>query len=145
MFCLIPLPSYTHTHLHSQSIMLQIIRGIEHIHAHLVLHRDLKPENVLVNREVLTPPAPRAASAGAAEACPTGEMGSGSDSGSRDAAVIVKITDFGLARQYLPPQQEYTGKVSHLHHGNPWACLQVEWWREEIKHPPASRVGGTAG
>ena len=91
------------------------------IHANLVLHRDLKPENVLLN-----PPSPRTVndlpSAEASTSTPTvggttsatqsrpSHPTSAADSRSEDA-MVVKLTDFGLARQYLPPQREYTGKV----------------------------------
>jgi len=71
-----------------KSILFQIISGLEHIHHHNFFHRDIKPENILVSTSapqdtinafkrysaLVTPP-------------------------STPLAYIVKIADFGLARE----------------------------------------------
>lgn len=79
------------------SIFKQIIHGLHHIHEHGYFHRDMKPENLLItttglddypafqpdSRTVLPP--------------------------ERDVIVIVKLADFGLARETasIPPYTEY--------------------------------------
>lgn len=60
---------------------VQIARGLAHIHSLSVLHRDLKPENIFVS-------SPHAAAAAA----------DGSGSGPPVAPPILKIGDFGIAR-----------------------------------------------
>jgi len=80
----------------SQNILRQILRGIDHTHSHMVLHRDIKPENVLIKQ------------------ASSSDDSSAANAASGDGAFIVKVTDFGLARQYLPPRQEYTAKVGKI-------------------------------
>ncbi|CBQ72879.1 probable Crk1-cdk-related kinase 1 [Sporisorium reilianum SRZ2] len=75
------------------SIYEQIVLGLDHIHQHGYFHRDMKPENLLItttgladypNLQPSLPP-------------------------ERDVLVIVKLADFGLARETLskPPYTEY--------------------------------------
>lgn len=75
------------------SIYEQIVLGLEHIHQHGYFHRDMKPENLLItttgladypNLQPALPP-------------------------EKDVLVIVKLADFGLARETLskPPYTEY--------------------------------------
>jgi len=84
------------------SIFRQVCNGLHHIHQSGYFHRDMKPENLLVtttglhdyqttNRRVI------AASS------------NGSLPTERDVAVIVKLADFGLARETAskPPYTEY--------------------------------------
>jgi serine/threonine protein kinase len=79
------------------SIFRQIIHGLHHIHESGYFHRDMKPENLLVTTtglhdyRNLSPIAP-----------------SGS-SPEKDVVVIVKLADFGLARETKsrPPYTEY--------------------------------------
>ncbi|EEH23076.2 CMGC/RCK/MAK protein kinase [Paracoccidioides brasiliensis Pb03] len=66
-----------------KSILFQILSGLDHIHAHNFFHRDIKPENILVS-----------------------STGSGDSSAfsrftppSTPSTYIVKIADFGLARE----------------------------------------------
>ncbi|CCM06749.1 uncharacterized protein FIBRA_09044 [Fibroporia radiculosa] len=79
------------------SIFRQVVSGLHHIHASGYFHRDMKPENLLVTTtglydyRPLSPVAPP-------DAPPE-----------RDVVVIVKLADFGLARETRskPPYTEY--------------------------------------
>ncbi|KAF8274085.1 kinase-like domain-containing protein [Lactarius quietus] len=79
------------------SIFRQIIRGLHHIHESGYFHRDMKPENILVTTTGhhtypnLSPAAPPGAPP------------------EQDVKVIVKLADFGLARETRsdPPYTEY--------------------------------------
>ncbi|KAK7694672.1 hypothetical protein QCA50_001860 [Cerrena zonata] len=79
------------------SIFEQVVSGLHHIHACGYFHRDMKPENLLVTTtglydyRTLTPNAPP-------DAPPE-----------PDVVVIVKLADFGLARETRskPPYTEY--------------------------------------
>ncbi|KAH7097016.1 kinase-like domain-containing protein [Auriculariales sp. MPI-PUGE-AT-0066] len=70
------------------SIFQQAVPGLHHIHSSGYIHRDMKPENLLVT------------TTGLARYSPNMEQ---------DVMVIVKITDFGLARETSsrPPYTEY--------------------------------------
>ncbi|KAL7410251.1 kinase-like domain-containing protein [Mrakia frigida] len=80
------------------SVFHQVISGLDHIHASGYFHRDMKPENLLVTtiglqdylpvRETPIPPGTRMET---------------------DVVVIVKLADFGLAREInsKPPYTEY--------------------------------------
>ncbi|OJA21511.1 hypothetical protein AZE42_05111 [Rhizopogon vesiculosus] len=77
------------------SIFRQIVSGLHHIHSSGYFHRDMKPENVLVTTtglfeyRSLSPLTP----------LPT----------EKDVVAIIKLADFGLARETLspPPYTEY--------------------------------------
>ncbi|KAH9023745.1 Pkinase-domain-containing protein [Lactarius hengduanensis] len=79
------------------SIFRQIVHGLHHIHESGYFHRDMKPENILVTTTgyqayaSLSPVAP-----------PDAPL-------EQDVKVIVKLADFGLARetQSKPPYTEY--------------------------------------
>ncbi|KAI0963595.1 hypothetical protein AcW1_000630 [Taiwanofungus camphoratus] len=79
------------------SIFRQVVAGLHHIHASGYFHRDMKPENLLVTTtglydyRTLSPTAP-------SDAPPE-----------KDVVVIVKLADFGLARETRsrPPYTEY--------------------------------------
>lgn len=79
------------------SIFRQIVSGLDHIHFSGYFHRDMKPENVLVTTTglydyvSLSPIAPPNASP------------------ERDVIAIIKLADFGLARETRskPPYTEY--------------------------------------
>jgi meiosis induction protein kinase IME2/SME1 len=79
------------------SIFRQIVSGLHHIHSSGYFHRDMKPENVLVTTtglfeyRTISPIAPLNT--------PT----------EKDVVAIIKLADFGLARETLspPPYTEY--------------------------------------
>jgi male germ cell-associated kinase len=79
------------------SIFHQVISGLHHIHESGYFHRDMKPENLLVTTTglhdypTLNPTAPPGAPP------------------EKDVVVIIKIADFGLARETTsaPPYTEY--------------------------------------
>lgn len=79
------------------SIFKQIIHGLHHIHEHGYFHRDMKPENLLITTTGLDDyPAFQSDSR---PVMPP----------ERDVIVIVKLADFGLARETasIPPYTEY--------------------------------------
>lgn len=73
------------------SILTQALEGLAHIHACGFFHRDIKPENMLITTLGL------------------GQYPIANDNFAEDVLVIVKIADFGLAReiQSYPPFTEY--------------------------------------
>lgn len=78
-------------------IFEQTLLGLHHVHSCGYFHRDLKPENLLITTTGLTD-YPH----GSPFALPTAPP-------ERDVAVILKIADFGLARETRsrPPYTEY--------------------------------------
>ncbi|KAI8456762.1 kinase-like domain-containing protein [Phakopsora pachyrhizi] len=78
-------------------IFEQILLGLNHVHSSGYFHRDMKPENLLITTTGLTD-YPH----GSPFALPTAAP-------ERDVAVVVKIADFGLARETSsrPPYTEY--------------------------------------
>ncbi|RXK39235.1 CMGC/RCK/MAK protein kinase [Tremella mesenterica] len=87
----------------------QITSGLQHIHSHNYFHRDMKPENLLVTTtgitEYLTGPSLNAINAARAG----GEEEPTNLQFEKDVTVIVKIADFGLAKntKQKPPYTEY--------------------------------------
>ncbi|MCO5590217.1 hypothetical protein L7F22_044186 [Adiantum nelumboides] len=79
------------------SIFQQIVKGLHHIHQHGYFHRDMKPENLLITTTGL---------ADYPTASPLAMPGTPPE---KDVLVIVKLADFGLARETLskPPYTEY--------------------------------------
>jgi serine/threonine protein kinase len=79
------------------SIFLQMVSGLDHIHTSGYFHRDVKPENVLVTTTGLVDY--RSVSPIAPPDAPP----------EKDVVVIVKLADFGLARETRskPPYTEY--------------------------------------
>ena len=79
------------------SIYEQIILGLDHIHSHGYFHRDMKPENLLITTTGLADYPPSS---------PTALPGTPPE---KDVLVIVKLADFGLARETdsKPPYTEY--------------------------------------
>lgn len=80
------------------SIFRQIVSGLHHIHASGYFHRDMKPENVLVTTTGLFE------YRSLSPVSPPGTM-------EKDVVAIIKLADFGLARETLSPPP-YTTYVS---------------------------------
>lgn len=79
------------------SVFYQILSGLDHIHRNGYFHRDMKPENLLITTTGLSEYP--ASSLYALPGTPT----------ERDVMVVVKIADFGLARETasVGPYTEY--------------------------------------
>lgn len=76
------------------SIFQQIVKGLHHIHLQGYFHRDMKPENLLITTTGLADYPSSSPTSAAIE---------------KDVLVIVKLADFGLARETnsKPPYTEY--------------------------------------
>jgi serine/threonine protein kinase len=97
------------------SIVIQLCDALDHAHASAIIHRDVKPENVLVEL-----PEDRACNDGGAapkpsaprDATATPRPSSGGRSGGDDTAgVVIKITDFGIAKVLDAQGVTSTGQV----------------------------------
>lgn len=79
------------------SIYSQVVNGLHHIHTSGYFHRDMKPENLLVTTTGLT------------DYQPISPIASPGAPPERDVVVIIKLADFGLARETRsrPPYTEY--------------------------------------
>ena len=79
------------------SIFRQVVSGLHHIHACGYFHRDMKPENLLVT------------TTGLYDYCSVSPIAPPTAPPEKDVVVIVKLADFGLARETKskPPYTEY--------------------------------------
>ena len=79
------------------SIFRQVVSGLHHIHASGYFHRDMKPENLLVT------------TTGLYDYRPLSPVAPPDAPSEKDVVVIVKLADFGLARETRskPPYTEY--------------------------------------
>lgn len=75
----------------AKSLLLQLLRGLAHLHAHWVVHRDVKTSNLLLS-----------------------------------ASGVLKLADFGLARQFGDPPEPLTPGVVTLHYRAPELLLGVD-------------------
>lgn len=78
-------------------IFRQVVSGLHHIHANGYFHRDMKPENLLVT------------TTGLFDYRNVSPLATPNTPAERDVVVIVKLADFGLARETRsrPPYTEY--------------------------------------
>ena len=81
------------------AITLELCEAVEHAHEASIVHRDIKPENVLVEL-----PSDRSA-------VPDRESPSAKRKGSADVGVIIKLTDFGIAKLLDVQGVTSTGQV----------------------------------
>eukprot|EP00729_Bicosta_minor_P001155 gene1155-12043_t len=78
-------------------LMLQLLKGVHHLHHQWILHRDLKTSNLLMSHRG-----------------------------------ILKIADFGLAREYGSPLKKYTKLVVTLWYRSPELLLGTNYYSTEI-------------
>ena len=71
--------------------MIQLLRGVAHLHDNWIIHRDLKTSNLLLSHKG-----------------------------------VLKIADFGLAREYGSPLKEYTAVVVTLWYRCPELLLATK-------------------
>jgi len=91
-----------------KSILIQILAGLEHIHAYDYFHRDIKPENILVSAM-------------------TGDNNTGSRrscSSGGSVGYSIKLADFGLARE-THARNPYTTYVSTRWYRAPEVLLRA--------------------
>ena len=95
------------------AMVLQICDALEHAHDSSIIHRDIKPENVLVEL-----PADRSGASGASAEGRASDLSrdAAADSGPKkhgpqDPGVIIKITDFGIAKILDAQSVTSTGQV----------------------------------
>lgn len=87
-------------------LMIQLLRGVAHLHDNWILHRDLKTSNLLLSHKV-------------DRRAPLSNIWSTSDlvvlsRQQYSFQGILKIADFGLAREYGSPLKPYTQLVVTL-------------------------------
>ncbi|KAF8362638.1 cdk-11.1 [Pristionchus pacificus] len=80
-----------------KTLMMQLLRGMDHLHNLWILHRDLKSSNLLLNHKA-----------------------------------VLKIADFGLAREYGEPLKAYTSVVVTLWYRSPELLLGIEKYSTEV-------------
>lgn len=74
-----------------KTLMIQLLRGVAHLHDNWIIHRDLKTSNLLLSHKG-----------------------------------VLKIADFGLAREYGSPLKEYTAVVVTLWYRSPELLLATK-------------------
>lgn len=80
-----------------KTLVLQLLRGMRHLHDNWILHRDIKTSNLLVSHKG-----------------------------------ILKIGDFGLAREYGSPIKKYTSVVVTLWYRAPELLLRTKYYSTAI-------------
>ena len=93
-----------------KQILMAILEGLEHCHRHNFFHRDIKPENILITQEKLPPVSGSSRTQLTPPATP--------------AKLIVKLADFGLARQ-IDSRPPYTSYVSTRWYRAPEVLLRA--------------------
>ncbi|KAH9849738.1 kinase-like protein [Lenzites betulinus] len=101
------------------SIFRQVVSGLHHIHESGYFHRDMKPENLLVT------------TTGLYDYRPVSPYASPDSPPESDVVVIVKLADFGLARE-TKSQPPYTEYVSTRWYRAPEVLLKSKYYSNPV-------------
>ncbi|KAI0825111.1 kinase-like protein [Trametes gibbosa] len=101
------------------SIFRQVVSGLHHIHESGYFHRDMKPENLLVT------------TTGLYDYRPVSPYATADSPPESDVVVIVKLADFGLARE-TKSQPPYTEYVSTRWYRAPEVLLKSKYYSNPV-------------
>lgn len=94
--------------------MIQLLRGVKHLHDNWILHRDLKTSNLLLSHAGILKVGPAVLA----------QEGRGQVStASHSCPLFLQVGDFGLAREYGSPLKAYTPVVVTLWYRAPELLL----------------------
>lgn len=95
--------------------MIQLLRGVKHLHDNWILHRDLKTSNLLLSHAGILKVSPRGP--------PHRGLAPGPQGPAHSPPLSSQVGDFGLAREYGSPLKAYTPVVVTLWYRAPELLL----------------------
>lgn len=106
-YCEMDIRAYCRQHgplenFHLMATCYQLLQGLAYSHSTLLIHRDIKPQNILVNL------------------------------GKRGLPPRIKLADFGLARNFIPPCYTHTHEVITIWYRAPEILLGCDRYSTEI-------------
>ncbi|BFZ58253.1 Serine/threonine protein kinase [Savitreella phatthalungensis] len=107
-----------------KQILLAILEALDHCHSHNYFHRDVKPENILISYRSATDLS-NASTSSQCLGTPTASKSYLGTPPTTPARMIVKLADFGLARQ-IDSRPPYTSYVSTRWYRAPEVLLRAE-------------------
>lgn len=115
--------------------MIQLLRGVKHLHDNWILHRDLKTSNLLLSHAGILKVSP----AGLTCESWLGLTCESWPSHTSQLALFLQVGDFGLAREYGSPLKAYTPVVVTLWYRAPELLLGAKV--SALLRPPLPQGG----